>query len=97
MFADRGVSQAEPAIKGRVTIRQLEEGTKRKLRIRAAQHGRSMEQEAREILKTALNRPKHQPKAPVAGKSGNWWNPSAAWNCKYLGSQSQRARLSNPE
>ncbi len=40
-----------------ITIRQLEESTKRKLRIRAAQHGRSMEQEAREILKAELNKP----------------------------------------
>jgi antitoxin FitA len=45
-----------------ITIRQLEESTKRKLRIRAAQHGRSMEQEAREILRTALNQPEQQPK-----------------------------------
>jgi antitoxin FitA len=37
-----------------ITIRRLEEGTKAKLRVRAAQHGRSMEEEAREILKTAL-------------------------------------------
>jgi len=45
-----------------ITIRQLPETTKRKLRIRAAQHGRSMEQEAREILKSELNRPEDQPK-----------------------------------
>lgn len=38
-----------------ITIRNLEESTKRKLKLRAATHGRSMEQEAREILKTALN------------------------------------------
>jgi antitoxin FitA len=44
-----------------ITIRQLEENTKRKLRIRAARHGRSMEQEAREILKTALSMPDEQP------------------------------------
>jgi len=37
-----------------ITIRNLEETTKRKLKVRAAQHGRSMEQEAREILKSAL-------------------------------------------
>jgi plasmid stability protein len=37
-----------------ITIRNLEESTKRKLKIRAATHGRSMEQEAREILKHAL-------------------------------------------
>jgi plasmid stability protein len=40
-----------------ITIRKLEETTKRKLRMRAARHGRSMEQEAREILKSELDRP----------------------------------------
>ena len=45
-----------------ITIRQLEETTKRKLRIRAARHGRSMEQEAREILKSALSQPDEKPK-----------------------------------
>lgn len=43
-----------------ITIRQLEETTKRKLRMRAARHGRSMEQEAREILKSALSRPEEE-------------------------------------
>lgn len=38
-----------------ITIRQLPEETKRKLKIRAAEHGRSMEQEAREILKRELS------------------------------------------
>jgi len=37
-----------------ITIRNLEEDTKRKLKIRAAMNGRSMEQEAREILKSVL-------------------------------------------
>jgi antitoxin FitA len=37
-----------------ITIRQLPEETKRKLKLRAAVHGRSMEQEAREILKNEL-------------------------------------------
>src|SRR5271165_5338106 len=37
-----------------ITIRKLEETTKRKLKVRAAMNGRSMEQEAREILKSAL-------------------------------------------
>jgi len=45
-----------------ITIRQLEETTKRKLRIRAARHGRSMEQEARAILKAAVSQPEEQPK-----------------------------------
>ena len=37
-----------------LTIRRLERGLKQKLRVRAAEHGRSMEEEAREILRTAL-------------------------------------------
>jgi len=45
-----------------ITIRRLEETTKRKLRVRAARHGRSMEQEAREILKSALSQPEEQSK-----------------------------------
>ena len=45
-----------------ITIRQLPETTKRKLRMRAAQHGRSMEQEAREILQSELS------KSPQTGK-----------------------------
>jgi antitoxin FitA len=45
-----------------ITIRKLEESTKRKLRMRAASHGRSMEQEAREILKCALSQPEEPPK-----------------------------------
>lgn len=39
-----------------ITIRQLPETTKRKLRIRAAKNGRSMEQEAREILRSELSK-----------------------------------------
>ena len=41
-----------------ITIRNLEENTKRKLKVRAAENGRSMEQEAREILKSELERPR---------------------------------------
>jgi plasmid stability protein len=37
-----------------LTIRQLDEKTKTRLRVRAAHHGRSMEEEAREILRSAL-------------------------------------------
>lgn len=37
-----------------LTIRQLDEKTKTRLRVRAAYHGRSMEEEAREILRFAL-------------------------------------------
>ncbi len=37
-----------------ITIRKLDERTKARLRLRAARHGRSMEEEAREILRSAL-------------------------------------------
>lgn len=38
-----------------ITIRKLDDQVKLKLRIRAAQHGRSMEEEAREILSKAIS------------------------------------------
>ena len=41
-----------------IIVRNLEEGLKRRLRIRAAENGRSMEEEARDILRTTLY---HQP------------------------------------
>lgn len=37
-----------------LTIRQLDDKIKSRLRVRAAHHGRSMEEEAREILRSAL-------------------------------------------
>jgi len=37
-----------------ITIRHLDEKTKSRLRVLAAHHGRSMEEEAREILRAAL-------------------------------------------
>jgi plasmid stability protein len=39
---------------GSITIRNLDDRVKRKLRVRAARHGRSMEEEVRQILGTAL-------------------------------------------
>lgn len=39
-----------------ITIRNIEDGVKTRLRIRAAEHGRSMEEEARCILRDALDR-----------------------------------------
>jgi antitoxin FitA len=38
-----------------LTIRNLEEPVKQKLRMRAASHGRSMEAEARDILTSAIS------------------------------------------
>ncbi|HEV8596917.1 MAG TPA: plasmid stabilization protein [Candidatus Eisenbacteria bacterium] len=37
-----------------ITIRNLDEHTKARLRVRAARHGRSMEEEARTLLRAAL-------------------------------------------
>jgi antitoxin FitA len=37
-----------------ITVRNLDESVKRKLRVQAARHGRSMEEEVREILRTTL-------------------------------------------
>jgi plasmid stability protein len=38
-----------------LTVRNLDDPLKARLRIRAATHGRSMEEEVRDILRTALN------------------------------------------
>lgn len=40
-----------------VSIRGLDEDVKRRLRVRAARHGRSMESEIRAILTEAVNEP----------------------------------------
>lgn len=37
-----------------ITIRDLDDEIKQRLRVRAARHGRSMEEEARDILRSAL-------------------------------------------
>ena len=46
-----------------ITVRNLDDDVKQRLRVRAAVNGRSMEAEAREILKSAL--------AVEAGPAGN--------------------------
>ena len=38
-----------------MTIRDLDDSLMRRLRVRAAEHGKSMEEEAREILRAALS------------------------------------------
>ena len=44
-----------------ITVRNLEAPLKARLRVQAAVHGRSMEEEAREILRSALNREPPKP------------------------------------
>ena len=50
-----------------MTIRNLDDGLKAKLRLQAARHNRSMEEEARVILRTALS--KSEVKAPNLAES----------------------------
>lgn len=38
-----------------MTIRNIDDATKKRLRLRAAMHGRSMEDEARDVLRSALS------------------------------------------
>jgi antitoxin FitA len=38
-----------------ITIRNLDDDIKQRLRVRAAEHGRSMEEEARDILRRVMN------------------------------------------
>ena|SRR5258708_2744596 len=54
--ADRGDAVSS------ITIRNLDESLKSRLRIQAAAHGRSMEDEARDILRSALNQELRGPK-----------------------------------
>ncbi len=44
-----------------ITIRKLDDSLKSRLRIQAAVHGRSMDDEARDILSAALNREPARP------------------------------------
>ena len=45
---------SRPPTPASITIRNLDPALKERLRVRAAQHGQSMEAEARRILQTAL-------------------------------------------
>ncbi len=65
-----------------ITIRQLPEATKRKLRMRAAQNGRSMEQEAREILKCELSKASKTASRTLAAMRSARLLPSGEWNSK---------------
>lgn len=53
-----------------ITIRNLQDDVKRRLRIRAAEHGRSMEEEAREILREVVGeaKPAHNLAAAIRAR-----------------------------
>jgi antitoxin FitA len=66
------------AIMASITVRNLEEATKRKLKVRAAENGRSMEQEVREILEGAVREtPQKKPKtgAELVKRIRAIWEP----------------------
>ena len=50
-----------------LTIRNLDEGTKAQLRVQAARHGHSMEEEARTILRVAMEAGKPAPSSKGLG------------------------------
>lgn len=51
-----------------MTIRKLDAQLKKRLRVRAASRGRSMEEEAREILRAALSAEPHQSRHNLADR-----------------------------
>jgi plasmid stability protein len=51
-----------PQAMSSITIRNLDPALKERLRVRAAQHGHSMEAEVRNILQTTLKEPEQRPK-----------------------------------
>jgi plasmid stability protein len=61
-YNDRMQQSEVPIAMSSITIRNLDPAIKERLRIRAAQHGHSMEAEVRTILQTTLK----EPEAPVA-------------------------------
>ena len=50
-----------------LTIRNLDESTKTQLRVQAARHGRSMEEEARTIIRSAMEAGKPAPSSKGLG------------------------------
>jgi len=63
-ICDRIDSSASIDCMATLTIRRLDDKLKQKLRVQAAYHGRSMEEEAREILRTALSKNEANDKNP---------------------------------
>ena len=51
-----------------ITIRNLDPAIKERLRVRAAEHGHSMEAEARSILQDTLNAPHRKPARSFYGR-----------------------------
>jgi len=78
-----------------VTIRNLDDATKQSLRIRAAQHGVSMEEEARKILRQALSR--DDSRVPLGQRLQSRFAGVACATFKLPARQSPRSAPSWPE
>ena len=68
-----------------LTIRNLSEPSKQKLRIQAARHGRSMEAEAREILSRAVEDPKPSPPRTVEEMRERLQAITGIWKDRHAG------------
>ncbi len=58
-----------------ITIRSLDDDLKARLRVRAAQHGRSMEEEARQVLREALEVERAAPKPHLVDLAQSLFGP----------------------
>ncbi len=58
-----------------LTIRKLDDSVKAKLRVRAAEHGRSMEEEARAILEKTLTGAPSTPRGNMAERIRGLFEP----------------------
>jgi plasmid stability protein len=63
-----------------ITIRRLEESLKARLRVRAAHHGRSMEEEAREILRNDLKAEAPAKQPDLATAIRRHFTPLGGWD-----------------
>ena len=72
-----------------LAIRDLDEELRARLRVRAAQHGRSMEAEVREILRDALATPPAEDR--LGSASGNDSPPSAVSSSSYRHERTSRS------
>ena len=83
---------------GSITIRNLDDSLKRRLRVRAAENGRSTEEEARDILRRSVAEPRPRrisgappiPASPLPAASSSTF-PNAA-QCVRCPSSDDRAR-----
>jgi plasmid stability protein len=77
-----------------ITIRNLDPAVKERLRIRAAQHGHSMEAEARSILQSTLKEPERLPARNlyerIRALRAPWWRGRSRADAASAGSRSAR-------